>query len=171
MDINPLQSLANYRRFVAVMLHRPTVVRSTVVGWPASGFRLGRRDSPPRNVEAPGPGRAEAARQQRPERRRVPPPVGHRSATSKAVPNAWRPRRMAELFPITLGCGRLLSLLADCEPLSRNVPPTAIPPHVLPAHRATPLTHPPRHICIAEAAQSVRLQPIYIAAARRAAGR
>jgi len=36
MDINPLRSLANYRRFVAEMLHCPTVVRSTVVVWPAS---------------------------------------------------------------------------------------------------------------------------------------
>jgi hypothetical protein len=56
MDINPLQSLANYRRFVAVMLHRPTVVRSMVVGWPASGSRLGRRDSPPATLRPQAPG-------------------------------------------------------------------------------------------------------------------
>ena len=38
MPDNPLQSLANYSRFVAEMLHRPTVVRSTVVVWPASPY-------------------------------------------------------------------------------------------------------------------------------------
>jgi hypothetical protein len=36
MDINPMQSLANYRRFVAEMPNRPTVVRSTVVVWSVS---------------------------------------------------------------------------------------------------------------------------------------
>jgi Family of unknown function (DUF6516) len=35
---NPLQSLANYSRFVAEMLNRPVVVRSTVVVWPASPY-------------------------------------------------------------------------------------------------------------------------------------
>jgi hypothetical protein len=35
---NPLQSLANCSRFVAEMLNRPTVVRSTVVVWPASPY-------------------------------------------------------------------------------------------------------------------------------------
>jgi uncharacterized protein DUF6516 len=38
MPDNPLQSLANYSRFVAEMLNRPTVVRSTVVVWPASPY-------------------------------------------------------------------------------------------------------------------------------------
>jgi Family of unknown function (DUF6516) len=38
MPDNPLQSLANYSRFVAETLNRPTVVRSTVVVWPASPY-------------------------------------------------------------------------------------------------------------------------------------
>jgi hypothetical protein len=38
MPDNPLQSLANYSRFVAEMLNRPTVVRSTVAVWPASPY-------------------------------------------------------------------------------------------------------------------------------------
>ena len=38
MPDNPLQSLANYSRFVAEMLNRPAVVRSTVVVWPASPY-------------------------------------------------------------------------------------------------------------------------------------
>ena len=50
MPDNPLQSLANYSRFVAEMLHRPTVVRSTVVVWPASpytGMAEGDKHVPP----------------------------------------------------------------------------------------------------------------------------
>ena len=38
MPDNPLQSLANDSRFVAEMLNRPAVVRSTVVVWPASPY-------------------------------------------------------------------------------------------------------------------------------------
>ena len=38
MPDNPLLSLANYSRFVAEMLNRPAVVRSTVVVWPASPY-------------------------------------------------------------------------------------------------------------------------------------
>lgn len=38
MPDNPLQSLANYSRFVAEMLNRPAVVRSTVVVWPGSPY-------------------------------------------------------------------------------------------------------------------------------------
>ena len=38
MRDNPLQSLANYSRFAAEMLNRPTVVRSTVVVWPVSPY-------------------------------------------------------------------------------------------------------------------------------------
>jgi hypothetical protein len=50
--------------------------------------------------------------------------------------------RMAELSPITVGCGGSFSLLADCEPLPRNLPPRqhhrrcfprpARPPHASP---------------------------------------
>jgi hypothetical protein len=38
MPDKPLQSLANYSRFAAEMLNRPTVVRSTVVVWPVSPY-------------------------------------------------------------------------------------------------------------------------------------
>ena len=38
MRDNPLQSLANYSRFAAEMLNRPTVVRSRVVVWPVSPY-------------------------------------------------------------------------------------------------------------------------------------
>jgi hypothetical protein len=38
MPDNPLQTLADYSRVVAEALNRPTVVRSTVVVWPAGPF-------------------------------------------------------------------------------------------------------------------------------------
>jgi len=38
MNENPLQSLAGYSRFVAELLGRPTVQRSTVVVWSASPY-------------------------------------------------------------------------------------------------------------------------------------
>jgi hypothetical protein len=38
MNENPLQSLARYSRFVAELLGRPTVQRSTVVVWSASPY-------------------------------------------------------------------------------------------------------------------------------------
>lgn len=38
MTDNPLKSLANYSRFVAELLHRPTVERSTVAVWSDSQY-------------------------------------------------------------------------------------------------------------------------------------
>jgi len=38
MADNPLKSLANYSRFVADLLDRPSVIRSTVVVWPDSAY-------------------------------------------------------------------------------------------------------------------------------------
>jgi len=38
MTDNPLKSLANYSRFVAELLHRPTVEHSTVAVWSASPY-------------------------------------------------------------------------------------------------------------------------------------
>jgi hypothetical protein len=38
MADNPLESLANYSRFVAELLHRPTVERSTVAVWSDSRY-------------------------------------------------------------------------------------------------------------------------------------
>lgn len=39
MTDNPLESLTNYSRFVAELLHRLPVERSTVVVWSASGLQ------------------------------------------------------------------------------------------------------------------------------------
>jgi hypothetical protein len=38
MTDNPLKSLANYSRFVAELLHRPTIERSTVAVWSDSQY-------------------------------------------------------------------------------------------------------------------------------------